>query len=225
MRLPPSSAPESGSLSNPPARRLRTLAPASPASYLGVYEPGAPPGYQPIAGFGKAAGKVAELVGYYSGWAERFAAAFAQRAHAHGAIPYVQIDPTLASVSTIAAGAYDIYLRSYADSVRKFGHAVVIGFGHEMNAPWYSWGFGHVPAATFIAAWRHIVTLFRGQGADNVTWLWTVNRTAWHRAGRGMVAGGSVRYVGRHRWLLLPAVRHLRRGLRPHHRPGAGLHR
>jgi len=43
-----------------------------------------------------------------------------------------------------------------------------------MNAPWYTWGFGHVPAATFVAAWRHIVTLFRQQGADNVTWLWTV---------------------------------------------------
>jgi mannan endo-1,4-beta-mannosidase len=28
--------------------------------------------------------------------------------------------------------------------------------------------------ATFVAAWRHIVTLFRGQGAENVTWLWTI---------------------------------------------------
>jgi mannan endo-1,4-beta-mannosidase len=45
-----------------------------------------------------------------------------------------------------------------------------------MNAPWYPWGFGHVPPSTFIAAWRHIVTLFRTQGADNVTWLWTVNQ-------------------------------------------------
>ena len=55
-----------------------------------------------------------------------------------------------------------------------FGHAVVIGFGHEMNGPWYSWGYGHVPPPTFVAAWRHIVTLFRAEGADNVTWLWTL---------------------------------------------------
>ena len=74
----------------------------------------------------------------------------------------------------IAAGTYDDYLRSYADSVSDFGHAVVIGFGHEMNAPWYSWGYGHVPPSTFVAAWRHIVTLFRAEGADNVTWLWTL---------------------------------------------------
>ncbi|HEY2549299.1 MAG TPA: glycosyl hydrolase [Streptosporangiaceae bacterium] len=157
---------------SPPAAKA-TL-PPSPASYLGVYAAGAPPAYSPINRFGKAGGKDPNMVGYYSGWAEPFAAAFAQDAHSHGAVPYVQIDPTLASVPGIAAGAYDGYLRSYADSVRDFGHAVVIGFGHEMNAPWYSWGYGHVPAATFVAAWRHMVRLFHDQGADNVTWLWTL---------------------------------------------------
>jgi len=30
----------------------------------------------------------------------------------------------------------------------------------------------------FIAAWRHIVTVFLDEGADNVTWLWTVNQDA-----------------------------------------------
>jgi hypothetical protein len=92
----------------------------------------------------------------------------------HGVIPFVQIDPTLASVADIASGDYDIYLRTYADAVRNFGHPVVIGFGHEMNADWYSWGYTKLPASTFVAAWKHIVTLFRAQGADNVTWLWTL---------------------------------------------------
>jgi beta-mannanase len=58
--------------------------------------------------------------------------------------------------------------------VRAFGSPVVIGFGHEMNAYWYSWGYRHTRAATFVAAWRHIVTLFRARGARNVTWLWTL---------------------------------------------------
>jgi mannan endo-1,4-beta-mannosidase len=154
------------------------------ASYLGVYERGVPPAYDPVTEFAAAAGEAPNLVGYYSGWAEPFPISFANVVRSHGAIPYVQIDPTLASVAGIAAGAYDIYLRAYADSVRDFGHAVVIGFGHEMNAPWYPWGFGHVRSATFIAAWRHIVTLFRLQGADNVTWLWTVNQD---RPGTGPV--------------------------------------
>jgi mannan endo-1,4-beta-mannosidase len=45
-----------------------------------------------------------------------------------------------------------------------------------MNASWYSWGYGHVPPATFVAAWRHIVKVFHHEGADNVTWLWTINQ-------------------------------------------------
>jgi mannan endo-1,4-beta-mannosidase len=149
--------------------------PVVPHAYFGAFERGAPPSYQPVATFAKAAGKAPNLAGYFSGWAEPFATKFARMISRRHQIPFVQIDPTLASVSGIAAGYYDRYLRSYADSVRNYGHAVVIGFGHEMNAPWYSWGYGHVSPHTFVAAWRHIVTLFKSQGALNVTWLWTVN--------------------------------------------------
>jgi hypothetical protein len=47
-----------------------------------------------------------------------------------------------------------------------------------------------------VAAWRHIVTVFRGQSADSVTWLWTV----WaDEAGTGpdhlMMAGHKVRHL------------------------------
>ena len=156
-----------------PAAVHASLAPTL-ASYLGVFEPGVPPGYGAIANFAQAVGRQPNLVGYYSGWAEPFDTSFAEMLHKHGVIPFVQIDPTDASVAAIAAGTYDDYLRSYADSVQDFGHPVVIGFGHEMNARWYPWGYRHVPASTFVAAWQHIVTLFRQEGADNVTWLWTL---------------------------------------------------
>jgi len=159
--------------------------PSKPASYLGVFEPNSPPSYQPIEAFANAAGREPNLIGYYSGWAEPFATSFAEMVHRHGIIPFVQIDPTYASVSAIAAGSYDGYLTIYADAVRDFGHQVVIGFGHEMNANVYSWGYGKLPASTFVAAWRHIVTLFRSQGADNVTWLWTLQAD---RPGTGPVA-------------------------------------
>jgi len=147
---------------------------ATPASYLGVFEPGAPPSYVPIATFANLAGREPNLAGYFSGWAEPFNTAFAETLHSHGIIPYIQIDPTDASISAIAAGNDDSYLETYADAVADYGHAVVIGFGHEMNAPWYSWGYRHVRASTFVAAWRHLVTVFRQEGADNVTWLWTI---------------------------------------------------
>lgn len=167
VRVIPSSSP-------PPPPNTGTSLQVRPAAYLGVFEAGALQSYQPVAEFAKAAGRQPNLVGYYSGWRESFQKSFAETVRRHGAAPIVQWDPTSASVSVIAAGGYDSYLRSFADSVRHFGHPVVIGFGHEMNAYWYSWGYGHLPPSTFIAAWRHIVTLFRRQGADNVTWLWTL---------------------------------------------------
>jgi Glycosyl hydrolase family 26 len=148
--------------------------PDDPASYLGVYETGPPRTYQPVADFTRAVGRQPNLVGYYSGWGEPFQTSFAETVLGHGATTILQWDPTSVSVSMIAAGGYDRYLRSFAISVRDFGHPVVIGFGHEMNANWYSWGYRHLPTATFVAAWRHIVTLFRDQDADNVTWLWTI---------------------------------------------------
>jgi Glycosyl hydrolase family 26 len=163
----------SSSSSSHPAVASASL-PTNPASYLGVYENGPPQTYQPVADFTQAVGRQPNLVGYYSGWGEPFQTSFADTVRGHGAATILQWDPTYASVSVIAAGGYDGYLRSYADSVRDFGQPVIIGFGHEMNAPWYSWGYGNLPPRTFIAAWRHIVTLFRDQGADNVTWLWTL---------------------------------------------------
>ena len=162
-----------GSSVSPPPAAHASL-PPSLASYLGVFEPGAPPAYDPVADFAAAVGRKPNLLGFYSGWTEPFDTSFAQTLHRNGVIPFVQIDPTDASIAAIANGTYDDYLRTYADSVRGFDHNVVIGFGHEMNAPWYSWGYRHVTPATFVAAWRHIVTLFRDEGADNVTWVWTV---------------------------------------------------
>jgi len=146
------------------------------ASYLGVYEKGPPRTYQPVSQFARTTGRDPNLVGYYSGWGQSFARSFAETVHSHGGVTILQMDPTYASIPAIAGGVYDHYLRTFADSVRDFGQPVVIGFGHEMNADWYSWGYGHVPAPTFVAAWRHIVSLFRSQDADNVTWLWTVNQ-------------------------------------------------
>jgi Glycosyl hydrolase family 26 len=146
----------------------------APASYLGVYEQGPPDSYQPVAAFSRTAGRTPNLTGYYGGWGEPFKTAFARTVHQHKAVTLLQWDPSGASLAAVAAGRYDGYLRSFADSVRSLRQPVVIGFGHEMNAYWYAWGYGKTRPAVFIAAWRHIVTLFRQQGVRNVTWLWTV---------------------------------------------------
>jgi mannan endo-1,4-beta-mannosidase len=145
--------------------------------YLGAYEPGAPATYAGVNQFAQAIGRQPDLAIYYSSWLdlEPFQASFATSAAKHGATTVVQIDPKNVSLASIASGEYDAYLRSYAVAVKAFGGKVVLSFGHEMNGNWYSWGNQHTSPKVFVAAWRHIVTVFRAVGAENVIWLWTVN--------------------------------------------------
>jgi hypothetical protein len=149
--------------------------PTTPQSYLGVYASGTPASYGGVTAFANATGAKPDVVMYYSGWYVPFPTAFAATAASNGAVPLVQMDPDGISVAGIAAGRYDGYLSAYAESVRAYRHPVIVSFGHEMNGHWSSWGYGRTSPRTFVAAWRHIVTLFRELGADNVTWLWTVN--------------------------------------------------
>ena len=158
-----------------PAPSARAGLPATPGSYLGVYSPASPASYAGVTSFATATGVRPKLVVYYSGWSEPFQAGFAATAARHGSVPMVQIDPTGVSMSAIASGRYDAYLDAYARAVRAYHQPVVLSFGHEMNAPWYSWGYVHTSPAAFVSAWRHVVTVFRRLGAGNVTWLWTVN--------------------------------------------------
>jgi mannan endo-1,4-beta-mannosidase len=158
-----------------PAAPPSAAARPTPGSYLGVYAPGAPGSYAGVSAFTATTGVKPGVVVYYSGWLEPFQASFAEMAARHHAAPLVQIDPTGISLTAIASGRYDTYLRSYASAVKAFGGRVIIGFGHEMNGNWYSWANQHTSPAAFVAAWRHIVTVFRADGAWNVTWLWTVN--------------------------------------------------
>lgn len=149
--------------------------PHTPGTYLGVFAPGVPGSYAGVNAFTAGTGVKPAVVVYYSGWPEMFQASFAAAAARHNAVALVQIDPSGVSLAAIASGRYDAYLRSYAAAVKAYGARVILSFGHEMNGGWYSWGNGHTSPAVFVAAWRHIVTLFRQDGADNVTWLWTVN--------------------------------------------------
>jgi hypothetical protein len=149
--------------------------PTTPQSYLGVYTPGSPASYGGVTAFANATGSRPDLVMYYSGWFVPFPAAFAATAASNGAVPLVQMDPDKISVAKIAAGRYDGYLSAYAEAVRAYRHPVIISFGHEMNGNWSTWGYQNTSPKVFVAAWRHIVTLFRNLGASDVTWLWTVN--------------------------------------------------
>lgn len=158
-----------------PIRPLPVNLPTTPQSYLGVYANEAPASYSGVAAFTSATGARPDVVMYYSGWFVPFQTRFATMAAENGAVPLVQMNPVSVSIPAIAAGKYDGYLSAYAEAVRAYRHPVILSFGHEMNGTWYNWGYGRTSPTAFVAAWRHIVTLFRALEVRNVTWLWTVN--------------------------------------------------
>jgi mannan endo-1,4-beta-mannosidase len=158
-----------------PSGPLPVHLPTTSNSYLGVFTKGIPDSYSGVTSFANAAGTKPDVVMYYSGWFVPFPTKFANTAANNGAVPLVQMDPEGVSVAAIASGKYDPYLSQYAESVRAYHHPVILSFGHEMNGDWYPWGYKKTSPRVFIAAWRHIVNLFRVLGAENVTWLWTVN--------------------------------------------------
>ena len=180
-----------------------------------------------MTAFTNATGAKPDVIMYYSGWFVPFPTSFATTAANNGAVPLVQMDPDNISVAAIASGKYDGYLSDYAEAVRAYRHPVILSFGHEMNGNWYPWGYKHTSPAVFVAAWRHVVKLFRALGARNVTWLWTVNiindtPARAHPAPEPVVARQLLRELGRNRRLLPQAVLEVRSPVRADHRAVRG---
>lgn len=82
----------------------------------------------------------------------------------------------------ISDGSQDAYIRAQADAIRSYGGPVFVRLDWEMNASWYpGWNLPAVTPAEFIAAWRHVYTVFRQQGAGNAAFVWCP--TLWNGPG------------------------------------------
>jgi hypothetical protein len=146
---------------------------------VGIYNNGVPDSYKDVENFAKAVSVQPNVVMYFSGWHTLFKTRFADDARKNSAVPFVEMQPFGRRImAKIIAGRFDIYLREYAMEVHRYGGRVLIGFAHEMNGNWYPWGATHTSPKVFRQAWRHVVTIFRQAGDDNVTWLWIVNGLA-----------------------------------------------
>jgi beta-mannanase len=137
--------------------------------------PGAPDSLNPVISVAAAIGRNPNLIGQYVQWNNPFDAAAATRSVSYGSLYYAAWEPFDTSAQSIADGASDAYITSFAKAVRSFGDPIALSFGHEMNGDWYSWGTKQTTAASFVAAWRHIHDLFAKAGAHNVIWIWNPN--------------------------------------------------
>jgi hypothetical protein len=128
------------------------------------------------------AGAPPAIVMWYQQWSEPlFYAKQLSDVTSVGATPMVTWDPTLNGVGVplvdISDGTYDPYIRSAALDAKAWGKPLYVRFAHEMNLSDSAFGPGQDgnTAAGFVSAWRHVVSLFRDVGADNVQWVWSPN--------------------------------------------------
>ncbi len=162
---------------------LGTAAPAlaSPIA-LGVTISDAPDNPSAIDAYSGLAGRSPAIVMWYQAWSEPlYYSGELDQVAARGAVPMVTWEPAVAGrgvpMADIAAGKWDSYIVEAARQAASWGRPLYIRFAHEMNirsSPWAVGVEGNTPAR-FIAAWRHVVSVFRSEGATNVRWVWSPN--------------------------------------------------
>jgi hypothetical protein len=79
------------------------------------------------------------------------------------------------TLATIVLGTYDDYIRTSAITIKASPYTVYIRLMHEFNGNWYPWGYGvngNTSAAQFVAAFQHVVQIFRQENVTNVQFVW-----------------------------------------------------
>lgn len=107
-----------------------------------------------------------------------------------GKVPYIRLmlrsnleqnrAEKIFSLANILAGKFDDDLKAWARDAKSFGTPILIEWGTEPNGNWFSWngtwnGGPQDGPRRYVEAYRHIVDLLRGEGADNLQWIWHVN--------------------------------------------------
>ncbi|UBM62313.1 hypothetical protein LA303_13075 [Candidatus Sulfidibacterium hydrothermale] len=162
---------------------------------LGVYDNNYMKSFDNILRFDKMLKAPLALIQIYVAWGdkpkEEFPMLYAKAIYDLGSLPLITwepwlndfdrekhhlpkvVDPNKKGMQAVAQGEYDFYIKKWAQSVKEFGHMVFIRFGHEMNDPYrYPWGPQNNKPKDFIAAWRHVVRVFKNMNVYNVMWIW-----------------------------------------------------
>ena len=165
---------------------------SSPASVansgFGVTMPGVPTDLSGLSTLSGSLSRSPRQVMWYSAWSDNaaFPAAAAGQVAATGATPVVTWEPWDPSrgvnqpayaLDRIAAGDFKAYETMWAKQVKAYGKPVVLRFAHEMNGNWYPWSAqanGNT-AGDYVAAWRHVRSVFSAQKVTNVSWSWSPN--------------------------------------------------
>lgn len=80
----------------------------------------------------------------------------------------------------ITGGARDDFLVDFFDDARAARSTVTLRLFHEMNGNWYPWSTASTDRLVesterWVAAWRHVVSVARARGANNVRFMFCPN--------------------------------------------------
>jgi hypothetical protein len=160
--------------------------------YYGAYVPGGVDDWSKVDGFEANAGKQLSILMFGYAWKspvngyQAFPAQVLNKIRNRGTIPLVDwgsqrlggdVNQPDFQLSKIASGAHDAFLIQWAQSAKRWGQPFFLRFDAEMNGWWLPWSEqvnGNAPG-DYVRAWRHVVDVFRQQGATNVTWVWCPN--------------------------------------------------
>ena len=148
------------------------------------------------------AGKPAAWIYFSDNWFDgiKFPEEEALAIREAGSVPFIRMMPRSDFISRapdpvytmqdITEGRYDEEFILYARDAAAYGTPLIIEFGTEVNGDWFSWngtyngsgessGYGDPDypdgPERFRDAYRHIIDIFRREGADNITWAYHVN--------------------------------------------------
>jgi hypothetical protein len=132
------------------------------------------PGSQELAQlpeFDSLAGRKMAILGVYAKWTEPAPLATLNAiSNQYGAIPLLSWNCGDTNAN-VAAGADDQLITAYAQALKSYGKPLFLRWHWEMNLV-----RAHPQcadsASSYIAAWRHMWTIFRSQHADNVAFVW-----------------------------------------------------
>ena len=128
-------------------------------------------------------GAPVKVATYYVQWQGSFPSNLAALCTQHGAKLFVEMEPwftqtTWPAFTSIAAGAYDSYLTTFANAIKANGQQIMLTYAHEQNGSWYPWGNGGpqgVTPAQWLASWKHVHDFINSIAPGLVQWTWAPN--------------------------------------------------
>jgi hypothetical protein len=113
-------------------------------------------------------GRRLDIVHVYHKWDDDFPTQSDKEYVRDGA--YLMLSWAGSDTRSTAAGTYDDVIRARADEIKALNAPVFLEWRWEMDRPNLSTVVHST--ADYIAAWRHIRSLFVAEGVTNVSWVW-----------------------------------------------------